>query len=164
MRANCFKFLLPIVFFIAASVISVHALSQNVRPETVATGLQNPWGLAFLPNGRFMVSERPGRLRIIASDGTLGAPVAGLPDIAAAGHGGLLDVVADGDFAHNHTVYFCFSEPSSSGSANSTALARANLSANSARLENLKIIFSQKPKIASSAHFGCRIVESRLHG
>ena len=163
MKRVSFSYLLPIVFF-ATSVWTADVRSQTVRPETIATGLQNPWGLAFIPGGRFLVTERPGRLRLVGADGTLGAPVSGLPDIAANGQGGLLDVVVDSDFARNRTLYFCFSEPASAGNANSTALARATLSADSARLEDLKIIFSQKPKVASSAHFGCRIVESRTPG
>jgi glucose/arabinose dehydrogenase len=150
--------------FIAIFGASLSAQAQGVRPETVAAGLQNPWGLAFLPGGRFLVTERPGRLRIIAADGKLSPPVAGLPEIAAGGQGGLLDVVADSDFARNRTVFFCFSEPGPAGRGNSTALARATLSADDSRLENLKIIFSQKPKVASSSHFGCRIVESRTGG
>ena len=163
MKRVWFSYLLPIVF-LATSVWTADARSQAVRTETIAMGLQNPWGLAFLPDGGFLVSERPGRLRLVGADGALGAPVSGLPDIAASGQGGLLDVVVDSDFARNRTLYFCFSEPASAGNANSTALARATLSTDSARLENVRIIFSQKPKISSSAHFGCRIVESRTPG
>jgi len=133
----------------------------QMRPETVSSGLENPWGLAFLPGGRFVVTERPGRLRLIAADGKIGAPITGLPAIAAGGQGGLLDVLADSGFEKNRTLYFCFSEPATGGSANSTALARAQLSEDGAKLENLKIIFSQQPKVASRNHFGCRIVESR---
>ena len=136
------------------------ALAQ-AQPETVASGLENPWGVSFLPDGRFVVTERPGRLRLIGADGKIGAPIAGLPAIAAGGQGGLLDVLADSGFEKNRTLYFCFSEPEAGGSGNSTALASAQLSADGARLENLKIIFSQKPKVASRAHFGCRIVEAR---
>ncbi|QSI31730.1 PQQ-dependent sugar dehydrogenase [Variovorax sp. RKNM96] len=136
------------------------ALAQ-ARPETVASGLEDPWGVSFLPGGRFVVTERPGRLRLIGGDGKIGAPIAGLPAIAAGGQGGLLDVLADSGFEKNRTLYFCFSEPEASGSGNSTALASTQLSADGARLENLKIIFSQKPKVASRAHFGCRIVEAR---
>ena len=164
MKQKCYKELLRCVLRIAVVGFAGIASSQSVRPETVASGLQNPWGLAFLPDGRFLVSERPGRLRMIGSDGTLAAPIEGLPPVAAGGQGGLLDVIADSDFARNRTVYFCYSEPAPTGGANSTALARASLSADSARLDNLKIIFSQKPKLASSAHFGCRIVESRAPG
>lgn len=137
------------------------AMAQ-VRAETVASGLENPWGVAFLPEGRFVVTEKPGRLRLVAADGKLGAPIQGLPPVAAGGQGGLLDVLADSGFAQNRTLYFCYAEPEASGgSANSTALARARLSADGTKLEALKVIFSQKPKVASRAHFGCRIVEAR---
>jgi len=130
------------------------------RPDVVAAGLENPWGVTFLPGGRFLVTERPGRLRVIAPEGKVGPPVKGLPSIAAGGQGGLLDVLADSGFEGNRTIYFCFSEPdANSGSANGTALARAQLSADGGQLEDLKIIFRQQPKVASRNHFGCRIVE-----
>ena len=156
--------LLPAITAVVSSLLLPSAKAQEVRPEIVAAGLQNPWGLAFLPEGRFLVTERPGRLRVVAADGKLAAPVTGLPDIAVGGQGGLLDVITDSDFVRNRRLYFCFSEPAANGRANSTALARATLSADNARLEDVKVIFSQKPKFASSAHFGCRIVESRASG
>nr|WP_068673071.1 PQQ-dependent sugar dehydrogenase [Variovorax sp. WDL1] len=131
------------------------------RPEVVASGLENPWGIAFLPGGRFLVTEKAGRMRVIGADGKLGAPLGGVPPVAAGGQGGLLDVMADSDFDKNRTLYFCFSEPEAGGSTNGTALARAQLSADSSRLDHLRIIFSQRPKVASRAHFGCRIVEAR---
>jgi glucose/arabinose dehydrogenase len=137
-------------------------LAQTVRPELVASDLQNPWALAFLPEGRFLVTERPGRMRVIEANGKVGAALAGVPSVAAGGQGGLLDLMLDADFARNRTLFFCFSEPGPSG--NSTALARARLSDDRTRLEEVKVIFSQKPKVASSAHFGCRIVESRPGG
>ncbi|BEP62069.1 PQQ-dependent sugar dehydrogenase [Variovorax sp. V213] len=133
----------------------------QIRPETVSSGLENPWGVAFLPSGRFLVTERSGRLRLIGADGKIGGPITGLPAIAAGGQGGLLDVLVDSGFEKNRTLYLCFSEPAASGSANSTALARAQLSDDGAKLENLKIVFSQQPKVASRQHFGCRIVEAR---
>ena len=155
---------LPAVIAIASSLLAPGAQAQEVRADIVASGLQNPWALAFLPDGRFLVTERAGPLRLLAADGRASASVAGLPEIAAGGQGGLLDVVTDSDFARNRTLYFCYSEPAANGRANSTALASASLSADGARLENLKVLFSQKPKVASSAHFGCRIVESRAPG
>jgi glucose/arabinose dehydrogenase len=146
-----------------AAVLAVGgAATAQIRPETISTGLENPWGVAFLPGGRFVVTERAGRLRLIAADGKIGAPIAGLPAIAAGGQGGLLDVVADSGFDKNRTLYVCFSEPAGGGGAgNGTALASTQLSADGTRLENLKIIFSQQPKVASRHHFGCRIVEAR---
>ena len=149
---------------IAASFLCASAAAQGVRPETLASGLQNPWAVAFLPNGKFLVTERAGRLRVVEADGKLGKPVEGLPEVAASGQGGLLDVLLDADFANNRVLYFCFSEPAAVGNGNSTALARATLSADLARLNDVKIIFSQKPKFASSLHFGCRIVEGRARG
>jgi glucose/arabinose dehydrogenase len=146
------------VFVMSGLIFGAAAMAQG-RSETVASGLESPWGVGFLPGDRFVVTEKPGRIRIVAKDGKLGAPLAGLPAIAAGGQGGLLDVLVDADFRSNRTLYFCFSEPDAGGSANSTALARARLSSDDTRLENLQIIFSQKPKVASRAHFGCRIVD-----
>ena len=103
-------------------------------------------------------------MRIIERDGKLNIPIDGLPEVAAAGQGGLLDVILDADFAANRTLYFCFSEPAAVGNGNSTALAKATLSADGARLDDVKVIFSQKPKFSSTLHFGCRIVESRAPG
>ncbi|HEX5697272.1 MAG TPA: PQQ-dependent sugar dehydrogenase [Rhodoferax sp.] len=133
-----------------------------VRTEVVANGLEHPWALAFLPEGRFLVTERPGSLRVIEADGRVNKAVVGLPDMAARGQGGLLDVLLDADFASNRTLFFCFSEPGAAG--NSTALARARLSDDRTRLEAVQVIFSARPKVASSAHFGCRIAESLVNG
>ncbi len=143
------------VFF----TIAGPAAAQQLRTETVYKGLDHPWAVAFLPQGRFLVTERPGRMRVVEPDGKLGGPIAGVPQVAAGGQGGLLDVVLDSGFQANRTLFFCFSEPGPGG--NSTALARARLSPDNARLEDVKVIFSQRPKVASSAHFGCRIVETR---
>ena len=139
------------------------AAGPSVTAQTVATGLQHPWAVAFLPEGRFLVTERPGRLRVVDADGKLQPPVQGLPEVAAGGQGGLLDVVTDSDFARNRTLYFCYSEPGQ-GTTNSTALASARLSADRQRLENVKVLFSQKPKVSSTNHFGCRIVERTVAG
>jgi glucose/arabinose dehydrogenase len=98
-------------------------------------------------------------MRIVDANGRVGPPLAGVPEVVARGQGGLLDVVLDSGFARNRHLYFCFSEPGSGG--NSTALARARLSADASSLEDVQVIFSQKPKVASSHHFGCRIVEAR---
>ena len=156
---------LAIVLIASSGVVAVAgAQAQTVRPEVVATGLQNPWALAFLPQGRFLVTERPGRMRVVESNGRLGAPLSGLPAIDVGGQGGLLDVVTDSDFGVNRRLYFCFSEPAASGRGNSTALARATLAADNSRLEDVQLIFSQKPKFSSTAHFGCRIVEARKDG
>ncbi|HUR88736.1 MAG TPA: PQQ-dependent sugar dehydrogenase [Ramlibacter sp.] len=133
--------------------------AQTLRAETVAKGLVHPWAVAFLPDGRFLVTERPGRMRVVDASGGIGEPVAGVPKVDARGQGGLLDVVLDSGFASNRRLYFCFSEPGNGG--NSTALAGAKLSADATRLEEPHVIFSQRPKVNSTFHFGCRIVEAR---
>lgn len=143
--------------FVCALLPAV-ALAQPLKAVAVAKGLEHPWAVAFLPHGRFLVTERPGRLRVVEADGRIGQPVSGVPAVAAGGQGGLLDVVTDSAFPSNRTLYFCFSEPGPGG--NSTALARARLSDDLSRLEDVKVIFSQKPKVASNLHFGCRIVEA----
>ena len=146
----------------ALSALPLAAQSGELRVEVVASGLDHPWGLAFIGNGngKFLVSERPGRLRVIAADGKVGAPVDGLPAVEVTGQGGLLDVVADRDFARNRMIYFCYAEPAALGSGNSTALASARLSDDARRLEKLTTIFRQTPKVSSRLHFGCRIVEA----
>jgi glucose/arabinose dehydrogenase len=141
------------------------ASAQTPRFEVVTKGLEHPWAVAFMGDGQMLVTERPGRLRVVAANGALGEPVQGLPAIDARGQGGLLDVVVDSTFRQNRTLYFCFSEPAPTGqSGNSTALARAKLSADARRLDEVKVIFRQLPKVSSSAHFGCRIVEAHKNG
>ncbi|MBI2202550.1 MAG: PQQ-dependent sugar dehydrogenase [Candidatus Rokubacteria bacterium] len=132
--------------------------SGPFRVETVARGLVNPWGLAFLPDGRMLVTERPGRLRVVARDGTLSAPVAGVPRVLAEGQGGLLDVALDPRFADNRFVYLSYSEPGPRGSAG-TAVARGRLGDN--QLEDVRVIYQQEPKVDSGRHYGSRLVFAR---
>jgi aldose sugar dehydrogenase len=126
--------------------------------ETVVDGLKTPWAVAFLPDGQFLITERDGTMRTARAGGKPSAPIAGVPAVDAVVQGGLLDVVTDSDFARNRTIYFCFSEPGAN-KTNSTALARARLSEDLKRLTDVKVIFSQQPKVESKHHFGCRIVE-----
>ena len=128
-----------------------------VRVETVATGLEHPWGFEPLPDGRFLVTERPGRLRIVSGDGAISPPLAGVPRVAAVNQGGLLDVALDPAFASNSIIYLSFSEPGEGGT--STAVARARLTATG--LQDVRVIYSQVPKVGSSGHFGSRIVFRR---
>ena len=164
MRPALNQRLFSVAFALALPLCAPPAQAQEVRADIVASNLQNPWAVAFLPDGRFLVTERAGRLRLIAADGKAAISVSGLPEIEAGGQGGLLDLITDSDFARNRMLYFCYSEPAGSGRTNSTALASARLSMDGSQLENLKVIFSQKPKVSSSFHFGCRIVEGRLPG
>jgi aldose sugar dehydrogenase len=143
----------------ALGALALGSAAQQVRPEVVASGLQNPWGMAFVDGG-VLVTERPGRLRWVAANGTVGEPIAGLPPIEAGGQGGLLDVVADSGFERNRRIYLCYSEPSADGAGNSTALGSARLSDDGRRLEQWTVLFSQRPKVSSRLHFGCRIVEA----
>lgn len=130
----------------------------KVAITTFASGLEHPWSLAFLPDGRMLVTERPGRLRIVARDGALSQPLAGVPAVDAEGQGGLLDVVLDPRFAENSTIYLSYAEPGPDGT-NGTAVARARL--DGAQLADLKVIFRQQPKIRSNHHFGSRLVFAR---
>jgi aldose sugar dehydrogenase len=129
---------------------------------TVAEGLQNPWGMAFLPGGRFLVTEKqPGRLRIVAADGKLSEPVAGLPPVDARNQGGLLDVSLDPAFASNHLIYWSYSEPRDGG-VNNTAVARGRLVEDGApRVDDVQVIFHQTPSLNSQLHFGGRLVWGR---
>jgi glucose/arabinose dehydrogenase len=150
------KRLLPLLLGLAGTLAS----AQNARLETVVDGLKSPWALAFLPGGQFLITERDGALRTAKAGAKPGAPIQGLPAIAVGGQGGLLDVITDSDFARNRTIYFCFSEPGADRKTNSTALARARLSEDARRLSDVKVLFSQQPKVESKHHFGCRIAEA----
>lgn len=144
----------------------VKSQKESFRVETVATGLENPWAIAFLPDGRALVTERPGRLRIVGKDGKLSPPVTGLPKIAAVGQGGLLDVAIAPDFTQSRTIYFTLAEPRGPNGAvnpNSTSAASARFveEKGEARLEDVKIIFRQEPAYAGGLHFGSRIAIAR---
>ena len=151
------------MFFIALGC-AASSSAQNTGPAVslvpVATGLANPWALAFLPDGQFLVTERPGRMRVVSATGQVGSALAGVPPVAAGGQGGLLDVVTDAGFARSRRIYFCFSEPGASGAGNSTAVARATLAADARSLQDVRVVFSQRPKVESALHFGCRIVQA----
>jgi glucose/arabinose dehydrogenase len=142
----------------AASGEPVRTEKAPVRLEVVAVGLERPWGLAFLPDGRALVTEKAGRLRVLARDGKLSEPLAGVPQVDTTGQGGLLDVALDPDFAANSTIYLSFAEPRGQG-ANGTSVARARLVANG--LEDLRVIFRQQPAMTGGHHFGSRLVFDR---
>ena len=131
--------------------------SDGLKAVTVARGLVNPWSLAFLPDGRMLVTERPGRLRFVAADGKLSEPIGGLPPISVGGQCGLLDVLPDPQFKDNGVLFLSYAEGGEGG--NGTAVARARLAGN--QLVDLKVIFSQQPKVNSGNHCGGRLVLDR---
>src|SRR5689334_25297369 len=94
----------------------------SIKVETVADGLEHPWGIAFLPDGRMLVTERPGRLRVVSTDGRVSAPLAGVPAVYPRGQGGLLDVTLHPDFARNRLVYFTYAEPGPGGAGTAAAM------------------------------------------
>lgn len=123
--------------------------------EVLATGLEHPWAVEPLPEGGFLVTERPGRLRVVSAGGQLGTPVAGLPEIDARGQGGLLDVALSPDFASDRMIFWSYAEPRDGG--NGTAVARGVLSADQSRVENVEVIFRAQPTYDGTAHFGSRL-------
>jgi glucose/arabinose dehydrogenase len=131
-----------------ASVPSVFKIT------TVAEGLENPWGFVILPDGRLLVTERPGRMRFVSTEGKLSEPLTGLPEVLARGQGGLLDVTLSPKFAQDKLVYWSFAEAGDGGAG--TAVARGRLGGSS--IEEVKIIWRQTPKVDSPNHFGSRIV------
>ena len=147
----------------SAALLALNAAAQNPPPrqEVLASGFANAWAIAPLPDQRFVLSERAGKLWLLDAKGQKQSELAGVPPVAFGGQGGLLDVVADSQFASNRRIYFCYSEPGADVGTNSTALASARIAANESQLEDVKLLFSQRPKIKSSAHFGCRIAQAR---
>ena len=137
-----------------ASVQSHEAASTTSRIQTIASGLEHPWAVALLPEGGFLVSERPGRLRRIAADGSVSAPLSGLPTVFAQGQGGLLDVVLDPQYPANKRIWFSYAEPGEGGTAG-TAVATATLAGDA--LVDLQVIYRQQPKLEGGLHFGSRL-------
>lgn len=161
MMSNTLK---SIPFFILSVILSASSCGQQqdidsetgtIQVDNIVSGLDHPWGLVFLPDGRLLVTERSGSLRIVNQDSTLSEPVAGVPEVFARGQGGLLDIELDPDFEQNNYVYLSFSEPDDSGNA-STALGRGKFIND--ELQDFTVIFRQEPKVSGPNHFGGRIV------
>ncbi|MBX9591369.1 MAG: PQQ-dependent sugar dehydrogenase [Hyphomonadaceae bacterium] len=133
-----------------------------IKTETFARGLVHPWGMAFLPDGRLLVTERPGRLRLIGRDGRLSPPLKGVPPVVASGQGGLLDVALSPDFASSSLIFLSYSEPRGQGS-NGTSVARARLAGGgeAPRLDDVTVIFRQEPATTGGMHFGSRLAFAR---
>lgn len=125
-----------------------------LRVTEVTRGLEHPWAVALLPDGRFLVTERPGRLRIVAANGAVSPPLEGVPEVFAEGQGGLLDVVLAPDFASSRRIYLSYAEPGADGTAG-TAVATATLGADA--ITDVRRIYQQQPKLDGEMHFGSRI-------
>ncbi len=132
---------------------TIETETGKIKVETLASGLDHPWGMTFLPDGRLLVTERAGDLRLLSPDGTLSEPLAGVPEVVAKGQGGLLDVALDPGFAENGLVYLTYAEAGDDGAG--TALARGRLT--DSGLEDVKVIFRQMPKVTGGRHFGGRL-------
>lgn len=159
MRIAASVAILAVTFTTASAQKHYPSSAGELSVETVASGLENPWGLTFLPDGRMLVTERPGRLRLVEKDGKLSRPINGVPSVAARGQGGLLGIALDPAFAQNRLVYFSFSEPR--GGGNGTSVARGRLNEQGAALTGVEVIFRQMPAINSNLHFGSRLVFDR---
>jgi glucose/arabinose dehydrogenase len=140
-------------------VVGVAQAASPVRVTVVASGLKTPWSLAFLPDGRMLVTERPGRMRIVSPQGTVSAPIAGVPEVHARGQGGLLDVVLSPAYASDRTIFFSFAQPTKAGAR--TAVARAVLDSETLKLSEVKIIFAQNEAPSGGHHWGSRLVFGR---
>ncbi len=154
--------LAPLLIVAASSIAcaaedATPAEQARVRLVTVAEGLEHPWGIAFLPDGRALVTERPGRLRIVAQDGKVGPALEGVPTVDATGQGGLLGIALDPDFASNRLVYLSYAEPREGG--NGTSVARGQLGERG--LTDVEVIFRQQPSVRGGHHFGSRLVFAR---
>lgn len=163
-----FRFFVASCFFVSVFIdcsqnasnetaASQDTLESNLKVEIqeLASGLDHPWGMAFLPDGRLLVTERAGDLRILDTENNLSDPLSGVPEVYAKGQGGLLDVVLDPDFETNSYVYLSFSEPDENNMA-STALGRGELEDDG--INNFTVIFRQEPKVQDENHFGGRII------
>lgn len=140
------------------AAVAASAASGEIRVTRVAGGLEHPWAVLPLPDGRFLVTERPGRLRYVERDGKLSAPLAGVPEVWAQGQGGLLDVVAAPDFATSRRIWLSYAEPGPNGTAG-TAVGYATLGSD--RIDGFTRVYQQQPKLEGPNHFGSRIAFDR---
>jgi glucose/arabinose dehydrogenase len=154
---------------ISATVPALAASSQTMKSEEgtlevtpVVTGLEHPWALAFLPDGKNMlVTERPGNLRLVSADGKLSAPLNGVPAVWAKGQGGLLDVALSPDFKQDRMVYLSYAEGGGEDNKAGTAVGRGRLSDDMTALKDFRVILRQEPKLSVGNHFGSRLVFDR---
>jgi aldose sugar dehydrogenase len=159
-----------LVLAVSAFLIVSHAVGAtdavfpssagNLKVQTVASGLAHPWSLAFLPDGRMLVAERPGRLRIIAADGRLSPPLGNVPKVYAVSQAGLMDILLARDFAQSRTIFVCYAEAAEGGGR--IAVLRARLIEDeSPRLDDVTVIFRQKGPVSRGLNIGCRMVQAQ---
>ena len=123
------------------------------KATVVTSSLASPWGITSLPDGRLLITEKEGRIRIVTTSGTIGEPISGVPQVNAAEQGGLLGLCLDPDFASNRTIYWSFSEP-----GNLTAIAKGRLSDNERTLEGVTVIYRAQPAYSGAKHYGGRVI------
>lgn len=146
----------------AATPQDMQSEQGTLEVTPIATGLDHPWALAFLPDRKGMlVTERPGNLRVVTAEGKLSAPLNGVPKVWAKGQGGLLDVVLSPDFKQDRMIYLSYAEGGGEGGKAGTAVGRGRLSEDLTTLKDFRVIFRQEPKLSAGNHFGSRLVFDR---
>jgi glucose/arabinose dehydrogenase len=145
--------------FVGQTRVSGLKTTTTYRSEIITTALQSPWGIAALPDGRFLINERTGKMKIVTATGTIGEAISGLPNVNSAGQGGLLGLCLDPDFSNNKIIYWSFSQPSAEG--NVTAIGKGKLSSDERSLENVSVIYRAIPAYSGTLHYGGRILFDR---
>ncbi len=163
-RINRTTLLLAFALLLAPSVAPAQRVfsssAGNIRIETVAGGLVHPWSLAFLPDGRMLVTERPGRMRIITRGGELSRPLLGVPNVYAHSQAGLMDVILDKDFQRNRMIHFCYAEPADDGARIAVAHGRLVEENRMTRLAAVQTIFRQRGPVSGGLNIGCRMTQA----
>jgi aldose sugar dehydrogenase len=142
---------------LSAEAKDFNTQTVTVSAETIADGLDHPWGLAFLPDGLLLVTERSGTMRLVKG-GKLSEPIGNVPEVWANGQGGLLDVALAPDFSTSNTIYFTYSQPGQGGAGTALASAKLAYSSDGAELEDVRTLVSMSKKTNKGQHFGSRIV------
>ncbi|HRH06330.1 MAG TPA: PQQ-dependent sugar dehydrogenase, partial [Burkholderiaceae bacterium] len=159
---QCLGLALSMSLPLAAQAQVVQPSAIKLQVTELNNSLQSPWGLAFLPDGRMLVTERKGTLKLLYANGQMLALIQGVPEVNSEGQGGLLDVVLDPAFAVNQRIYLTFSESdASNANRTGTAVLRASLNIADSKLKDGVLIYRQLPKVNSSGHFGSRLVFDR---
>jgi len=158
--ASLLGFVLLLVPAIADAQETFKSTAGNLRVDTVAGGLVRPWSLAFLPDGRMLVTERPGRMRIVTRGGELSRPILGVPNVYDQSQAGLMDVLLDRDFQHSRMLFFCYAEPADGGGRIAVAHARLAEDNRTTRLAAVTTIFRQRGPVSRGLNIGCRMVQA----